>query len=115
MPDPRILKALKMTPAEWGQVPITGNERDILRKKAAAIMAGTEPAIVDSEDSLRAREDAILKAKEQNVLSRSGFEDAMVQQAKFFGDAIELLREQNRTLQDRITALETPPVVPATE
>lgn len=98
MPDIRILKALNMTPAEWGKLPIDGDERRLMREKAIAILDGKTEPIVTKEQSFIAREQAIADAQKSDVLTRSGFETAMVHQAQQFGYAVEDLREKNKVL-----------------
>ena len=106
MPDIRILKALKMTAAEWGQLPIDGDERANLRQKALNIISGNEPAVLTRTESFLAIEQARVDAMKDDHLTRAGFEAAMVQQAQMFGEAVEDLRTKNKALTDRVDALE---------
>lgn len=106
MPDIRILKALKMTAAEWGQLPIDGDERANLRQKALDIIAGKCEPVQTREEMFVHVEQARIDALKEDHLTRAGFETAMVQQAKMFGEAVEDLREKNKALESRVAALE---------
>lgn len=54
MPHPRILKALGMSPEQWGALPpeTVSNDRNELKKKAYSIIAKEE---ADSGESLHAK------------------------------------------------------------
>lgn len=94
MPDIRILKALKMTAAEWGQLPIDGDERANLRQKALDILAGICDPVQTREQMFVQVEQARVDALKNDHLTRAGFESAMVQQAQAFGEAVNELREK---------------------
>lgn len=107
MPHPDILKALDMTPKQWGLLPIEGTERQELKQKALNIIAGQEAPVKRGDDQSRMLmiEQAKLDAEKKDVLTRAGFEDAMVQQARFFGDAVREMREKFKAVEDRVTTI----------
>lgn len=113
MPRPEILEALGMTAAEWGQLSPTDGTRTAMTEKALRILKGEEPKISSAENRAIALIEADLKNEKEQTLTRAGFQEAMVQQAKFFGDAVAELREGYKQVYDvmvdykkRIEALE---------
>lgn len=102
MPHPDILKVLAMTPAEWGALPFHDETRQKLKAKAIAILSGEDVPLNTSTKAL-AIHDAQALAEASGNITRAGFEQAMIQQAKMFGEAVEQLRVGLQTLREEVT------------
>lgn len=99
MPHPDILKVLSMTPAEWGALPFHDDTRQRLKEKAIAILSGNDIP-VDASNKAIVIHTAITEAERAGTISRAGFEQAMIQQAKDFSGAVEQLRQRIEDLKD---------------
>jgi hypothetical protein len=91
MPHPDILRVLDMTAQEWGKLPFHDDMRQRLKEKAIAILRGDEVPVNASTKAVAIHE-ATLAAEASGNISRAGFEQAMIQQAKMFGEAVQELR-----------------------
>jgi uncharacterized coiled-coil DUF342 family protein len=99
MPHPDILRVLNMTPQDWGKLPFHDDTRSRLREKAIAILKGDDVP-VDASNKHIVVEQAIVEAERASHLTKAGFDDAMIQQAKFYNEAIEMLRGEMAKLRE---------------
>lgn len=105
MPHPDILKVLDMTPAEWGKLPYHDETRSRLKAKAIAILKGDDIPLDTSTKALAIHE-AAAASDASGMVSRAGFEQAMIQQAKMFGEAVEELRQKHVEMIEQIRVME---------
>lgn len=105
MPHPDILKVLKMTPQEWGQLPFHDETRQRLKEKAIAMLNGDEVPVNASSKAIVIQQ-AILDAEKSGNVTAAGFEQAMIQQAKMFGEAVEELRQWYADLKIQVKQLQ---------
>lgn len=115
MPNPSILRILGMSPKEWGMLPNDDDSRERLLERAIIMFDSPwerlknafRPKYKRVSRLEIEREKIVLKARLENNLTRTGFQDAMVQQGTFFGDAVKDLRFIAKGHNDRLAAIET--------
>lgn len=105
MPHPDILRVLDMTAQEWGKLPFHDDTRQRLKEKAIAILKGDDIPIVNASAKAIAIHEATTAAEASGNVSRAGFEQAMIQQAKMFGEAVEQLRSMHVDLRSELATL----------